>query len=140
MPDGTAWLLAVRLAAGGTAAAGRPIGSAISRAWWPVAVPAAIAVRRLRVPLAVLVLAPPLLDWVDRRPPVSPAHYLVGRLAGDLAYSIGLWQGCVRRRDFRALLPSITRKTLAHGRHMRSGARSAGTTWGHRHARGRPHS
>ena len=110
LPSMTTLRLAGRLAAGGTVAAGRPIGSAISRAWWPVAVPAAIAVRRLRLPLAALVLAPPILDWLDRRPPVSPAHYVAGRLAGDFAYSIGLWEGCTRHRDFRALLPAAKRK------------------------------
>ncbi len=39
-----AWRLAARLAGGGTIAAGRPIGSALSRTWWPLAIPAAIAV------------------------------------------------------------------------------------------------
>jgi hypothetical protein len=39
----TAWRLAARLAGGGTLAAGRPLGSAISRTWWPVAIPAAVA-------------------------------------------------------------------------------------------------
>src|SRR6202030_4179186 len=31
---GDAWRLAIRLAGGGTVAAGRPIGSALSRTWW----------------------------------------------------------------------------------------------------------
>ena len=75
----TAWPLAARLAGGGTLAAGRPLGSAISRTWWPVAVPAAIAMRRLRLPLAALVLAPPLLDWLDRRPPLDPARHVTAR-------------------------------------------------------------
>ncbi|HEX6519100.1 MAG TPA: mycofactocin biosynthesis glycosyltransferase MftF [Streptosporangiaceae bacterium] len=107
IPPGTAWLLAARLAGGGTVASARPLGSAISRTWWPAALPAAIAVRRLRAPLAALVLAPPLLDWLDRRPPLNPAHYVAGRLLGDLAYSIGVWRGCVQRRTVQQLLPSI---------------------------------
>jgi mycofactocin system glycosyltransferase len=106
-PASTAWRLAARLAGGGTVASARPLGSAITRAWWPAALPAAIAVRRLRVPLAALALAPPLLDWLDRRPPLSPAHYVAGRLLGDLAYSLGVWQGCVQRRTVRPLLPAI---------------------------------
>ena len=77
----TAWRLAVRLAGGGTLTAGRPLGSAISRTWWPVALPAAVAARRLRLPLAALVLAPPLLDWLDRRPPLDPGRYVIARLA-----------------------------------------------------------
>jgi hypothetical protein len=85
----TTWRLAVQLAGGGTLAAGRPLGSAISRTWWPVALPAAVAARRLRLPLAALVLAPPLLDWLDRRPPLDPGRYVTARLLDDLAYSLG---------------------------------------------------
>jgi len=107
IPPRTAWRLAARLAGGGTVASARPLGSAISRTWWPAALPAAIAVRRLRVPLAALVLAPPLLDWLDRRPPLDPARYVAGRLLGDLAYSIGVWRGCVQRGTIQPLLPSI---------------------------------
>jgi len=105
---GTAWRLAARLAGGGTAAAGRPLGSAISRTWWPVAAPAAIAVRRLRLPLAALVLVPPLLDWLDRRPPLDPARYVAARLLDDIGYSLGVWQGCARHRTIRPLLPVLT--------------------------------
>jgi len=108
LPAGSAaWRLAARQAAGGTLAAARPLGSAISRTWWPVAVPAAIAVRRLRLPLAVLVLAPPLLDWLDRRPPLDPARYVAARLLDDAGYSAGVWQGCVERRTVRPLLPVL---------------------------------
>ncbi|WP_281283249.1 mycofactocin biosynthesis glycosyltransferase MftF [Trebonia kvetii] len=104
---GAAWELAVRLAGGGTLAAARPIGSALSRTWWPAAIPAALAVRKLRLPVAALILAPPLLDWADRRPPLDPARYVAARLLDDAAYSIGVWQGCVRRRTARPLLPVI---------------------------------
>jgi mycofactocin glycosyltransferase len=107
-PAGSAaWRLAARQAGGGTLAAARPLGSAISRTWWPVALPAAIAVRRLRLPLAALVLAPPLLDWLDRRPPLDPARYVAARLLDDAGYSLGVWQGCVERRTVRPLLPVL---------------------------------
>jgi mycofactocin system glycosyltransferase len=101
----TAWGLAVRLAGGGTLAAGRPLGSALSRTWWPVAIPAAIALPKLRLPVAALILAPPLLDWADRRPPLDPARYVAARLLDDAAYSLGVWQGCLSRRTIRPLLP-----------------------------------
>ncbi len=107
-PAGSAaWRLAARQAGGGTLAAARPLGSAISRTWWPVALPAAIAVRRLRLPLAALVLAPPLLDWLDRRPPLDPARYVAARLLDDAGYSLGVWQGCAERRTVRPLLPLL---------------------------------
>ena len=104
-----AWRLAVRLAGGGTVAAGRPIGSAISRTWWPIAIAVAIAIPRLRRPVAALILAPPLLDWADRRPPLDPARYVAARLLDDAAYSLGVWQGCRKRRTIRPLLPSVGR-------------------------------
>ena len=100
-----AWTLAARLAGGGTVAAARPLGSALSRTWWPLAIPAAVAVPRLRLPVAALILAPPLLDWADRRPPLGPVRYVAARLLDDAAYSLGVWQGCVRRRTVRPLLP-----------------------------------
>lgn len=110
-PAGSAaWRLAVTQAAGGTLAAARPLGSAISRTWWPAAVPAAIAVRRLRLPLAALVLGPPLLDWLDRRPPLDPARYVAARLLDDAGYSLGVWQGCAERRTVRPLLPVLRRR------------------------------
>jgi hypothetical protein len=106
-PRSAAWTLAVRLAGGGTVAAARPIGSALSRTWWPVAIPAALVVKRLRLPVAALILAPPLLDWADRRPPLDPARYVAARLLDDAAYSLGVWQGCLARRTLRPLLPQI---------------------------------
>jgi mycofactocin system glycosyltransferase len=108
IPAGSAaWRMAVAQAGGGTLAAARPLGSAISRTWWPLALPAAIAVRRLRLPLAALVLAPPLLDWLDRRPPLDPARYVATRLLDDAGYSVGVWQGCAERRTVRPLLPVL---------------------------------
>jgi hypothetical protein len=107
-PSGSAaWVLAARLAGGGTVAAGRPLGSAVSRTWWPIAIPAALAVRQLRLPVAALVLVPPLLDWADRKPPLDPARYVAARLLDDAAYSLGVWQGCLARRTVRPLLPAI---------------------------------
>jgi mycofactocin system glycosyltransferase len=107
-----AWRLAAHQAGGGTLSAFRPLGSAISRAWWPWALPAAVAVRRLRLPLAALVLAPPLLDWLDRRPPLDPARYVAARLLDDVGYSLGVWQGCAERRTVRPLLPLLRARHL----------------------------
>jgi mycofactocin system glycosyltransferase len=125
IPAGSAaWRLAVAQAGGGTLAAARPLGSAIGRTWWPLALPAAIAVRRLRLPLAALVLAPPLLDWLDRRPPLDPARYVAARLLDDAGYSVGVWQGCAERRTVRPLLPVLR----GRDRHLcRPRLNSAGT-------------
>jgi mycofactocin glycosyltransferase len=120
--DAVAWSLAARLAGAGTLAAGRPLGSALSRAWWPLAIPAAVALPRLRMPVAALILAPPLLDWADRRPPLDPARYVAARLLDDVAYSAGVWQGCLRHRTIRPLLPVIGYR---RARNASSGTNSA---------------
>jgi mycofactocin glycosyltransferase len=114
-----AWRLAARLAGGGTLAAGRPIGSALSRSWWPLALPAAVAFPRLRRPVAALILLPPLLDWADRRPPLDPARYVVARLLDDAAYSLGVWHGCLKRRTIQPLLPAIGGNRPPNGRSAR---------------------
>jgi mycofactocin glycosyltransferase len=122
-----AWRLAARLAGGGTLAAGRPIGSALSRTRWPLAIPAAIAVPRLRRPLAALILVPPLLDWADRRPPLDPARYVAARLLDDAAYSFGVWHGCLRRRTIAPLLPVIGGKRRPTAWPPRDRGSTAGT-------------
>jgi len=106
LTDG-AWPLAGRLAGRGTLAAGRLLGSAVARTWWPVALPAAAAIPRLRLPLAAALIVPPVLDWRQRRPPMHPAGYVAARLLDDLAYSVGVWQGCVAHRTARPLVPAL---------------------------------
>jgi hypothetical protein len=64
-------------------------------------------VPRLRLPVAALVLAPPLLDWASRRPPLDPVRYVAARLLDDAAYSTGMWKGCLDARSFRSVLPRI---------------------------------
>src|SRR5262249_57404212 len=111
-------------------AAAGPLGGAISRTWGRVAWPAAVAVRRMRWPLAALVLTPPLLDWLDRRPPVDPARYVAARLLDDIGYSLGVWQGCAEHRTVRPLLPKLGSRHLdtppanSPGTMMSSGDRS----------------
>lgn len=101
------WPLSARLAGAGTIAAGRLLGSALTRTWWPVALPAALAVPRLRMPLAALMLAPPVLDWWERRPPMDPVRYVAARLLDDVAYSVGVWQGCLEHGTTRPLRPRL---------------------------------
>jgi mycofactocin system glycosyltransferase len=108
--------LAVWLVGIGTLGAGRLLGSAVTRTWWPVAVPAAVAVRRLRVPVAAAIVGPATADWVGdwrarrrtgSRPPLDPVRYVAVRVCGDVAYSIGVWRGCLRHRTVRPLLPRL---------------------------------
>jgi mycofactocin system glycosyltransferase len=102
-----AWPLAGRLAGRGTLASGRLLGRTVARAWWPLALPAAAAIPRLRLPLMAALIVPPVLDWRERRPPLRPASYAAARLLDDLAYSVGVWQGCLAHGTARPLVPAL---------------------------------
>lgn len=98
----------VRLAGLGHLYAGRQVASAVTRAWWPVAAVVAICFRRLRPALIAAATAPALLDWFAGRGSIDPARYVALRLADDVAYGTGLWQGVVEQRRIGALAPKFT--------------------------------
>ena len=104
---GEPWPVAARLAAGGTVAAGPLLGSTLSRRGGRWRSPLRSR-PRLRLPLAALVLAPPVLGWRERRPPIDSFRYVSARLLDDMAYSLGVWRGCARHRTARPLLPRLT--------------------------------
>jgi mycofactocin glycosyltransferase len=104
---GQPWALAGRLAGRGTVMAGRLLGKTLARTWWPLAIPVAVAVPRLRVPLAALLLVSPVLDWRDRGRGMDAAGYVAARLLDDLAYSVGVWRGCVTNRTAAPLRPRL---------------------------------
>jgi hypothetical protein len=79
---------AFRLAAVGSFRSGRVVADALTRAWWPLAAAAAVH------PAARLPLAAAL---ATKRPL---------QLADDLAYGLGLWQGCLEQRTIDPLLPA----------------------------------
>ena len=106
---------ALRLAGLGQLRAGAMLGSALRRDWWPLALTAGIASRRLRPAIAVAVLVPPLAGWVRRRPALDPARWLLLWLADDLAYGTGVWRGCLAERSGRALLPELSRGAAGLG-------------------------
>jgi mycofactocin system glycosyltransferase len=74
--------------------------------WWPILLLAAGS-RRRRTPVLWVLLAPPLVEYVRRRPPVDPLRWTVAVLADDAAYGLGVWAGCLRQRTMRPLLPRI---------------------------------
>jgi mycofactocin system glycosyltransferase len=99
---------ALRLAGLGHLHAGRLIANAITRSWWPATVPAAVVSRRARRILIAAALAPVLHDWARNRPPLDPLRYTAVRLADDLAYGFGLWEGARHARRSDALLPDLS--------------------------------
>jgi mycofactocin system glycosyltransferase len=102
------WREAGRMAGVGNLRAARGIAEAVRRAWWPLAVPAAVLSRRTRRAVALVALVPPLLEWTADRPAdLGPLRWTIVRLADDLAYGGGLWVGAWRHRSFAALRPDL---------------------------------
>lgn len=88
--------------------AGRQIASAIGRAWWPLALVAALVSRKARRAVLAALLIPPLQDWYRKRPDLDVARYVGLRIADDAAYGWGLWQGAWRARTTEPLAPDFT--------------------------------
>ena len=101
-PAGLAALLVVR----GVGASGRALARSVTRHYWPLAVPAAVASRRARRWILAVALADALGAWWPHRRRVGPVRFAVARRLDDLAYGTGLWWGAARARDPRALLPA----------------------------------
>ncbi len=61
--------------------------------------------RRTRRTAALLLLAPPLLEHLDRRPAIDPFRWTAARVTDDLAYALGVWKGCWDARTTVPLRP-----------------------------------
>ncbi|MEU5599795.1 mycofactocin biosynthesis glycosyltransferase MftF [Streptomyces sp. NPDC020298] len=94
----------VALALRGHWGAGRVFADAVTRSWWPVAVPALAASRTGRVLLAAA-FARHVDDWRTRRPDLPLPHWLAARVADDLTYGAGVWWGALRHRTLAPLRP-----------------------------------
>ena len=105
VPDGARQ--AARLGGLGNVFAGRALASAVTRAWWPIAIVGATLSKRVRRAVAIAALAPPLLDWIRTRPPIDPLTYTTLRIADDLAYGVGVIRGVVAERSTDALRPDF---------------------------------
>lgn len=106
LPD--ARRLAIRLVGRGQLGAARQAAVAMVRPWFPLALLAAVVSRRFRRVALLAVVAQRLLDR-RRRPEggyVSAAEWLGLSIADDVAYSAGVWAGCLRHRRWGPLLPA----------------------------------
>jgi mycofactocin system glycosyltransferase len=113
----TAWLLqrklrtvpqrdVVDLIVRGHLGAGRPIATAIRRAWWPLLVLLALRSRAARRALVLANLAP-LLDWRGNHRRLGPMRYTALRVLDDVAYSSGVWRSMIRERTAGPLQPDL---------------------------------
>jgi mycofactocin system glycosyltransferase len=97
----------------------RPLGIPAGQAWrwsaggvgWTVMGLVALAAtgRRGRRAAVVLVLLPPVVEWVRRRPDLDLPRWVAASVADDAAYGTGVWIGSLRARTTAPLLPSVVR-------------------------------
>lgn len=104
------WLAAWRLTQRGHRGAGRLLARAVVRPWWPLALALAVFVpwRRLRLVLLGAAIGAPAIEWWQRRPDIDLPTFLAFRLADDIAYSAGVWVGCVQARTLEPVTPELT--------------------------------
>lgn len=99
------WPEALRLAGLGHLFAARQIADALIRAWWPLALLAALLSRRARAVVLTAAVFPHLVEWAQRRPRLDPIRWTALRILDDAAYGAGVWAGCVRERTIDPLVP-----------------------------------
>jgi mycofactocin system glycosyltransferase len=106
--------LGVRLAAGGAVNAVFQGTGLLLRHWWPAVAVGCLVSRRLRRAVVVAALTEAATAYPDHvRTPghLDPLRFLVLRRLDDLAYGAGVWWSVLRGRSWRALLPSVGRRT-----------------------------
>ena len=110
--------VAARLVLTGHVSVARQVARATVRPWFPISLlggaiggGAGPGGRSLRRMLLVASVMGPLEEWVRRRPAIDPVRWVAMCLADDLAYSLGVWAGCLRGRRPGPLLPRWRTRT-----------------------------
>ena len=83
------------------------IGRAVTLLAAPLLVAALLHKGRARVGAGLLLLTPPLVEWVRRRPGIDPVRWLLASLADDAAYGAGVWAGCASSHSVGPLVPAV---------------------------------
>ena len=109
VPD--AWKLSARLVLRGHVGFARQLARAVIRPWFPITLALGLVSRRVRRLAAVAALVHPLLTWRDRRPALALPAWVALGLADDMAYSAGVWVGCVAARRLGPLRPEFSRRS-----------------------------
>lgn len=98
----------LRLAGLGNLHSARLLASAVTRAWWPIAVLLALVSRRARKVLLCAAIVPAMYEWWSQRPALDPLRYLALRLIDDASYGTGVWEGVIAHRSADALMPDVS--------------------------------
>lgn len=103
--------VAARLVTRGHVGFTRHLARALVRPWFPIAVLVSLVSRRGRRGLAVAALVQPLLSMRERRPELTLPVWVALVLADEVAYSAGVWSGCLRGRRVGPLVPDLRRRS-----------------------------
>lgn len=87
-------------------AAGSTI-TALVRAWWPFTLLAGAASRRVRRRVGVALIGVSASEYARSGRHVDPVRGVGLRLVDHLAYGVGVWQGAMRHRSMKALVPVV---------------------------------
>jgi mycofactocin system glycosyltransferase len=81
---------------------------------------AAIATRATRRGALLLLASSAVEEWVRTRPRLDPIRWAAADLAEDVAYGLGVWHGCLARRTFEPIRPTLYRSDSHdnHGAHL----------------------
>jgi mycofactocin system glycosyltransferase len=106
-----AWLI-IRWSVGAVGWTVVGLGKALTVLTGPALILALLRSRRMATPVLVLVLAPPVTEWLRRRPPLDPIRWSLASVADDMSYGAGVWAGCVRSRSFGPVVPVFRRRAV----------------------------
>jgi hypothetical protein len=90
----------------GLAATGQGLGYAVRRAWAPLLLAAAWRRPRMRAVIAAAYAAPVIEDALATRDARALPADAALRVAAELVALAGTWEGCLRARTLRPLLPT----------------------------------
>jgi mycofactocin system glycosyltransferase len=98
---------AAELAVRGNLASARILAEAVTRTWWPAALPLLARRRTGRIALG-LIAARYAVEWHQLRPPMGPLRWTATRVLDDLAYGAGVAWGSLRSGTAAALTPDLS--------------------------------
>ena len=83
------------------------MGKALTVLAAPVLVVTALRGRRAATAVGVLLITPPVIEWLQRRPPLDPIRWSLASVVDDASYGAGVWAGCCRTGSFGPMIPTI---------------------------------
>ena len=112
-PTSAEWAVVPAVMATTARADADAVGRLLRREWWPLGWLTLLLTPRSRTARAATaaMLAPLLVEWIQRRPDIDPVRYAALRLADDAAYGSGVIRGSLRSRRFSVLRPLLRRRT-----------------------------